>query len=400
MPVGQQTCPLPADPVLHAMAVAMRDAGQWGEIVDRDWRWTYMTDDLRLSYGGLLELADVVLGAHYFGPEAVAARLTWRTGQNTVDMARIAFAQMGDLVLADTPGGRDELRASVHPQLRELVDRLSPRRVPAQSFEWRGVHSGHEESARVTAVRLHDDAGRFVGTVLTYKPAVSMTVLGTIAGAGDLRHFERMQGVAKPARRPAAILFADLEGSSPLARRLSTASYFALGRRLVRAADQCIIDAGGLVGRHIGDGVFAFFLAETAGSESAAARAWSIEAARALRGTLSGVAARSGLAREDVVLRFGLHWGSRLYVGQITTGGRSEVNALGDEVNETARIEACASGGRALASKDLDGTPGARGRGRARPRPRPRHLHATRRPQYRHRQGPGGAAPAIAVCHV
>jgi class 3 adenylate cyclase len=26
---------------------------------------------------------------------------------------------------------------------------------------------------------------------------------------------------------------------------------------------------------------------------------------------------------------------------------------LGDEVNETARIEACASGGRALASKDL-----------------------------------------------
>ena len=350
--IGQQTCPLPADPVLHAMAVAMRDAGQWGEIVDRDWRWTYMTDDLRLSYGGLLELADIVLGAHYFGPEAVAARLTWRTGQNTVDTARLAFAHIGDLVLADTPGGRDELRARVHPQLRELVDRLSPRRVPAQSFEWRYWHSGNEWPARVTAVRLHDDTGRFAGTALTYKPAASMTVLGTIAGAGDLRHFERMQSVAKPARRPAAILFADLEASSPLARRLSTASYFALGRRLVRAADQCIIDAGGLVGRHIGDGVCAFFLAEIAGSESAAARA-SIEAARALRRTLSGVAERSGLAPEDVVLRFGLHWGSRLYVGQITTGGRSEVNALGDEVNETARIEACASGGCALASKDL-----------------------------------------------
>ena len=250
MPVGQQTCQLPADPVLQAMAIALRDAGQWGEIVDREWRWTYMTDDLRLSYGGLLELADVALGEHYFGPEAVAARLTWRTGANTVDTARGLFAQLGDLVLADTPGGRDELRERVHPQLRALVDGLSPRRVPAQSFEWRGVHSGNEESARVTAVRLHDDAGRFAGTVLTYKPAASMTVLGTIAGAGDLRHFERMQSVAKPARRPAAILFADLDGSSPLARRLSTASYFALGRRLVRAADQCIIDAGGLVGRH------------------------------------------------------------------------------------------------------------------------------------------------------
>ena len=185
------------------------------------------------------------------------------------------------------------------------------------------MHSGNEGSARVTAVRLHDDAGRFAGTALTYKPAASMAVLGAVAGAGDLRHFERMQSVAKPARRPAAILFADLEASSPLARRLSTASYFALGRRLVRAADQCIIDAGGLVGRHAGDGVVAFFLAETAGSESAAAHAC-ITAARALRGALSDVAERSDLAPEEVVLRFGLHWGSRLYVGQITSAGRSE----------------------------------------------------------------------------
>ncbi len=52
-------------------------------------------------------------------------------------------------------------------------------------------------------------------------------------------------------------------------------------------------------------------------------------------------------------MRFGLHWGATLYVGQITTSGRAEVTALGDEVNEGARIEACASGGRALASKEL-----------------------------------------------
>jgi class 3 adenylate cyclase len=40
-------------------------------------------------------------------------------------------------------------------------------------------------------------------------------------------------------------------------------------------------------------------------------------------------------------------------MGRIVTGGRSEVTALGDEVNEAARIEACATGGRALASKSL-----------------------------------------------
>jgi class 3 adenylate cyclase len=347
-----QTVPLPADPVLGAMAVAMDDAGQWGEIVDHNWRWVYVTDDLRLSYGGLLGLTDVAVDEHYFGRAAVETRLGWRAGPNTLELARDNFAVVGGLILADTAGGREELCETVHPELRDIVDHLSPQFLPALSFEWLGVHSGNRGSARVTAVRLHDDTGRFAGTALTYKPAASMAVLGAVAGAGDLRHFERMQSVAKPSRRPAAILFADLEASSPLARRLSTASYFALGRRLIRAADQCIIDSGGLVGRHVGDGVVAFFLAETAGSESAAARAC-ITAARALRASLGEAAERSDLAPEEVCLRFGLHWGSRLYVGQITTTGRSEINALGDEVNETARIEACASGGRALASKNL-----------------------------------------------
>jgi class 3 adenylate cyclase len=48
-----------------------------------------------------------------------------------------------------------------------------------------------------------------------------------------------------------------------------------------------------------------------------------------------------------------LHWGANLYVGQIATAGRAEITALGDPVNEAARIEACATGGRRLGSKDL-----------------------------------------------
>jgi class 3 adenylate cyclase len=145
---------------------------------------------------------------------------------------------------------------------------------------------------------------------------------------------------------------ADLQASSLLARRLSTAQFFAFGRRLVRAADRCIIDTGGIVGRHIGDGVMAYFLVETTGSESAAAKAC-LTAARALRDTLAEVAMRSGIAESELSLRFGLHWGATLYIGRILTAGRSEVTALGDEVNEAARIEGCATGGRILASKAL-----------------------------------------------
>ena len=38
-----------------------------------------------------------------------------------------------------------------------------------------------------------------------------------------------------------------------------------------------------------------------------------------------------------------------LYVGLISTVGSTEVSALGDDVNDGARIEPCATGGRLLA---------------------------------------------------
>ena len=109
---------------------------------------------------------------------------------------------------------------------------------------------------------------------------------------------------------------------------------------MVRAVDQCLIDHGGIVGRHAGDGVTGFFLAETAGSESVAARSCIEVRGRVFENVLSDVVERSDLHDETVTFRFGLHWGTRLYVGQILTGGRSEVTALGDEVNDAARVEA------------------------------------------------------------
>ena len=74
---------------------------------------------------------------------------------------------------------------------------------------------------------------------------------------------------------------------------------------------------------------------------------------RALRDSLAAIAVRSAIPEPDVSLRFGLHWGATLYMGRILTRGRSEVTALGDEVNEAARIEACATAGRTLASKPI-----------------------------------------------
>jgi class 3 adenylate cyclase len=262
--------------------------------------------------------------------------------------------ELGPYVLASTPGGREELRRVVDPEFADLVDELQPKDLPAV---WSGLavsstFAGIDVVGPVTFFRIDDTHGQLAGFCTLAKPAAGMSHLGAAASGADLAHLERMRAVEHADRRPAAILMADLEASSPLARRLSTASYFAFVRRWVRAADQCVVDAGGIVGRHAGDGIVAFFLAETIGSESTAARSCII-AARALRDTLTEIAGRTEIPASEVLLRFGLHWGATLYIGRILTAGRSEVTALGDEVNEAARIEACATGGRTLASKSL-----------------------------------------------
>jgi class 3 adenylate cyclase len=55
----------------------------------------------------------------------------------------------------------------------------------------------------------------------------------------------------------------------------------------------------------------------------------------------------------DCRVNLGVHWGANLYIGQIVTGGRLEVTALGDEVNECARIEHVATGGQTLVTKTV-----------------------------------------------
>lgn len=350
---ADEPCPLPEDPSLAEAAAALRDSGHWGFVVDDRWRLVYMTDELRLSFGAQVEMVPIALGEHFFGPHQVEVARAWPFGPNMAALYSLMLRALGAWVLADTPGGAEELRALVDETLKDDVGGLRGG-DPAALAGTAGATAlfGSRQDIPTVGFRIREPSGRLAGTAVITKPAAGMSAISTMVSMADPRHLERASRVVQAGRRPAAVLFADLEGSSPLARRLSTAGYFALGRRLVRAADQSVIDADGIVGRHVGDGVAAFFLAEITGSESAAARSC-IAAVRALRASLAAVAERSGLAPDDVVLRFGLHWAATAYVGSVTTGGRAEVTALGDEVNEAARIEACAGGGLALASKAL-----------------------------------------------
>jgi class 3 adenylate cyclase len=121
--------------------------------------------------------------------------------------------------------------------------------------------------------------------------------------------------------------------------------------------DQVIADNEGVVGKHAGEGMTGFFLVDDLGSPSRAAAAairsaWQIKEATGL--AFDEVAGELGMD-DDVPfqMNLGLHWGGTLYMGQLHPGSRLDVTALGDEMNECARIQETARGGAILASKAL-----------------------------------------------
>lgn len=348
--------PLPDHPILAAYADALDRAGHWAVMFDVSYRMIFATEDFRRTVSGLTGLGPFPLGAFYFGTDAYNVMDLWPIfrASDHESQNREVFRLVFGIVLSIFGGDRDALRAACDPQLSDLIDELPDKPPePALSYQQSSAAAwGIDMSNWLTHLPIKDDEGQVIGYVRITTPAAGMSLVGTVASVGDVRHLARSQDVVTADRRPAAILFADLEASSKLSRTLSTAEYFSLARRLVRVADQSVVDAGGVVGRHLGDGVTAFFLVETFGGESEAARCC-VEAARTLRAAMPAVATRCGLDPADLVLRFGLHWGSTLYVGLIKSIARSEVTAMGDEVNEAARIEACATGGRTLASKSL-----------------------------------------------
>lgn len=351
---ANESCPVPEHPVLASLAEALQETNQWGFIVDRDWRVQFVTDAQRRSFAAdPVAMAPVAVGVHWLSSEFIEEALGWVTGLTSVDLFEGFFIEVGPYVLRDTHGGRAAVEASVDERLVHLLDGMQaaePDHVGSFAIG-SGTASGRHDVLGIV-VPIRTTTAEHIGSFVSWAPAAPMDVLGVMAFERDLDHLARTVSLSRAGRRPAAILFADLEGSSALARSLSTSTYFTVVRRIIRAADQAIVDAGGVVGRHVGDGVVAFFPTETSGSESAAVRGC-ISAAIAIRDGMTDVAERSGLPPGTITVRFGLHWGGTLYMGNIGTAARSEVTALGDQVNETARIEACASGGLILVSKAL-----------------------------------------------
>ena len=341
--------PLPEHPELREIALAIEAAGMFGEILDASFRVVFTsTETTRLMGVQPGELYDM----------SIIRRTLDRTEMDVVrtspESTRAWWSHnvpiMRHYLEPDDPAFDD-----VFGPVRAAAELVEP--IAAAPRAWHDLVSFPADlrfrkyalgGSNQVQVRLNDDEGHFIGVLWISRGILPDTLVARL-GRGDERLFERMDRVSEPARRPAAILFADLEASGALSRRLSSRGYFDLIRDLIDLIDSAVIARDGIIGKHAGDGGSALFLpADFEGSESAAARA-AIEAARIIREGASEL----GPDGVDVKLNTGLHWGATLMIGQVATGGRLEVTALGDQMNEGARIEATATGGAILASKDL-----------------------------------------------
>jgi class 3 adenylate cyclase len=327
----------------------METAGVSGEILDADWRIVFISSeearivgvapqDVGRFYGKSLVVRNLE-DADVWGITEASSRNWWRLN---VPIMRHYLAP-GEARFDEAFGALSKQAERARPVGDPPLAWSSSYEFPPELRLRRTVLG----DVTFLDLRINDDNGGLLAIVRLSRTAVPDSLLARL-GRGDRGLYERMDHVREPARRPASILFADLEASGTLSRRLSSRGYFALIGSLTDLIDSSVIARRGIVGKHAGDGGSALFLVlDFGGSESAAVRA-AIEAARAIR---DGAAELAG--ELSVQVKVALHWGGTLMVGQVATSGRLEVTALGDPMNEAARIEAAAGGGSILASKEL-----------------------------------------------
>lgn len=342
--------PLPDHPVLASVARAVDDAGQAGLMADAGWRVVWFSQEWGAYFGR--ESEDEFAGL--IGTNVI--HFTLSPPMRRVISERSLLRAGVDLVAAvsaDVPGGKAALGQWIEEELgeggRSILDGLEPNPMPVWPSSVNVAPHGMAPTRNSwLGIRLFDPAGTHVGHLMLFGTAIPFRYVPMLA-LGDPAALERIASLTKPARHDVVVLSADLQGSAVLARRLSTAAFFDLITRTISRSDRRIVERGGMVGRHAGDGVMAFFLAEHVGGASSAARA-AIEVATSL-GTIVDEAASESVPAH-VPVNVALHWGN-VFMGQLVSEGRLEVSALGDAVNECARIAECARDGAVLASKGV-----------------------------------------------
>jgi adenylate cyclase len=141
------------------------------------------------------------------------------------------------------------------------------------------------------------------------------------------------------------MLFADVRGSTRIAEGQSASEFSSLINRFYSEGSRVLIKHDALIDRLVGDQLIGYFVPGFAGSDHARR---AIQAAQELL-------IQTGHGQEDgpwVPVGVGVHVGSA-FVGSVGSGeGITDITALGDSVNITARLASEAQVGELILSED------------------------------------------------
>ena len=147
-----------------------------------------------------------------------------------------------------------------------------------------------------------------------------------------------------------SMLFADVRGSSKLAREMSTLEFTRLMDRFYRVSSEVLVDHDAIIEKFVGDEVVGLFVPFLAGPDHATR---AVETARALF-EAAGYGSTEG---PWVPLGAGVHTGPA-FVGIVGTPDGRDFTALGDPMNIAAHLAAQAAAGEILITQAVvDRTP-------------------------------------------
>ncbi len=138
----------------------------------------------------------------------------------------------------------------------------------------------------------------------------------------------------------ATFLFADIRGSTTLAEGMSTAEFHALLDRFYAVSSNAVFEHDGSVDKFVGDEIVAMFFPVMSGPAHARK---AVAAAQALLRSTGHADPGGPWVPVGAGVHSGLAW-----VGAVGDDAHTEITALGDSVNTTARLASAAAAGEVL----------------------------------------------------
>ena len=152
-----------------------------------------------------------------------------------------------------------------------------------------------------------------------------------------------------------SMLFADVRGSSKLARQMPVIDFTRLMNRFYRESSRVLIDGDAIIEKFVGDEIVGLFIPFMTGPGHAAR---AVETAQVLL-RVTGHGSPEG---PWVPLGAGVHTGTA-FVGVVGSGGTSDFTALGDPVNIAAHLASQAAIGEVLVTDRAADAAGIEGEG-------------------------------------